>query len=72
MEAGGQRHDPADLPQRRDRVTILQGLSEPQGLSLRLRKNPPPLRFDLRIFPSVVSRYTDYTTPSHPNQCTVL
>ena len=56
---GGQRHAPAAFPPGRTRYPLYRRIGGPQDRSGRVRKIPPPPRFDPRTFQPVASRYTD-------------
>ena len=65
MVVGGQRHDPAALPQGKTRYQLYRGLGGPQGRSGRVRKmSSPPPGFDARTVQPVASRYTDWAIPA--------
>jgi len=58
MGVGGQRHDPAALPQGKTRYPLCRRLGESQGRSGWARKVSSPPGSDLRSVQPVAGRYT--------------
>ena len=53
------------IPGKGTRYPLYRSQGGLQGQRGRMRKISPPTGFDLRIFRSVASRYTDYSIPAH-------
>jgi len=64
MGVGGQRHDPAALPQGKTRYSLYRSLGGLQGQSGRVRKISTPPGFDPQTIQSVASSYTDWVIPA--------
>jgi len=59
MGVGGQRHEPAALPQGKTRYPLCRRVGESQGRSGRVRKVSSPPASDPRSMQPVAGRYTD-------------
>jgi hypothetical protein len=70
MGMGGQRYDPAALPQVMTRYPLYRRLDGPQSRSGRVRKispPPPPAGFDPRTVQPVASGCMDHAIPAYLN-----
>jgi len=70
MEAGSQRHAPADLPPGKTRYTLYRRLGGPQGWSGRVRQISSSPGFDPRTVRPVASRYTNWAIPAQSQNST--
>jgi len=61
---GGQRNAPAALPPGKTRYPLYRRQGGSQGRIGRA-ENLAPIRFDLRTFRAVASRYDDWTISTH-------